>query len=156
MAAFEKAVSRMKADSRYALFSTLRSAMFAKTKIDFCGLWNLPSFLGLPRRSPAIFTNLIIFLSRKQKRIWLLLKIERLVSLRRHGFRPIGPFRFEVGSWNEAAFLFRFKSFAECEKLCFDFQSHPDSKVYRQKLSQLVTDLTMRVFIPTPVMKSRR
>lgn len=62
----------------------------------------------------------------------------------------------EVGSWSEVTFLFRFESLAEREKLRFDFQAQPDSKVYGQKLSQFVTDLTRRVLIPTPFRKSRR
>ena len=78
---------------------------------------------------------------------------EGLATLRKHGFRPIGPFMVEIGSWSEVTLLFRFKILAEREKLRFGFQAHPDSKVYGQKLSQFVTDLTTRVLIPALVMK---
>lgn len=53
MAAFEKSVARMKADSRYALFSTLRSAMVVKTKNRFLRVTEFAE----PPRSPETFAS---------------------------------------------------------------------------------------------------
>ena len=77
---------------------------------------------------------------------------EEWPTLKKHGFRPVGPLVVEVGKWSEVTYLFLFKSLEEREQLRFAFQSHPDSQIYGGRLGALVSDLTTRVLVPSPLM----
>ena len=75
---------------------------------------------------------------------------EGLAILKQHGFRPVGPFYVNVGTWSELTILFRFDSMYERQQLRAAFSNHPDSRVYAKKLRELVIDIRTRLLMPAP------
>lgn len=73
-----------------------------------------------------------------------------LAMLKRHGFRPVGPWTVAVGNWSEVTWLFTFDSLAERDRLIADFSGHADGGTYGNKLSGLVDEVNTQLLTPAP------
>jgi type 1 glutamine amidotransferase len=150
MATFERAVALLDRNESFAEFAKQRDPLLSGEKSRFLKLADGAEQPRLPETHAAVihefhhvpFVHLDGYLTFMQQ--------EGLSTLKKHGFRPVGPFVAEVGKWGDVTYLFRFESLAERERLRAAFQAHADSKAYGAKLSTFVEDVTTRVLISAP------
>ncbi|MEX0677379.1 MAG: ThuA domain-containing protein [Pirellulales bacterium] len=150
LAAFEKAVASLGGNERFAAFAKLRDPLLAGEESRFLRL----AGGALPPRLPEPAATMV----HERHRV----PLERAVgyldfmntsgagTLRKHGFRPIGPLVVEVGTWSEITYLFPFQSLTQREQLRAAFGAHPDAQAFGAKLGEFVEDVTTRVLIPAP------
>lgn len=150
MAAFEKAVQSLGANERFQEFVKLRDPLLSGEESRLLRLAAGAEQPKLPETAGVIIHEFHHVPVARGGDYLKFMKEEGLDTLKKHGFRPVGPFVVEVGKWSEVTYLFRFKSVDERERLRFAFQAHPDSKTYGKKLSQFVDDLTTRLLLPAP------
>jgi type 1 glutamine amidotransferase len=73
---------------------------------------------------------------------------EGLPVLKKHRFRPAGPWVVEVGRWSEVTYLFRFDSLTDRERRIARFAAHADVKVWA-RTDDFVDEITTRLLTPT-------
>ncbi len=150
MEAFGEAVASLGENERFAEFVKLRDPLLAGEESRFLRLADGAEPPKLPESAATVVHESHHVPVDRMSGYARFMKTEGLRTLRKHGFRPVGPFVVEVGKWSEVTFLFRFESLAQRERLRTAFQAHPDSKAYVARLSVLVEDVTTRVLIPAP------
>jgi|GEM_PF-340892 len=149
MAAFQKAVEFLGKNERFARFVAERDALLAGEQNRFL---KLAAFAEKPQLQESASFVIHEIHRVPMPRLDAYLKFmenEGLALLKKHGFRPVGPWTVAVGKWTEVTYLFRFNSLAERDKLIADFSAHPDGTTYG-KVTELVEDISTRLLIPTP------
>ena len=152
MADFEKAVKWLGRSDQFAEFVKLRDPLLDGEDSRFLRLADGGEVPALPETAELVIHELHHVPFTKMGDYLRFMKYGGLATLKKHGFRPVGPLVVEVGKWSEVTYLFLFKSLEEREQLRFAFQSHPDSQIYGGRLGALVSDLTTRVLVPSPLM----
>ncbi len=156
MAAFEKAVGFLGNDKRFAEFVKLRDPLLSGEEARFLRLAPGAEKPRLPESADVIIHELHHVPMKHAAAYLAFMKNQGLGTLKKHGFRPVGPFIVEVGKWSEITYLFRFNSLSERKRLRATFQAHPDSKTYGGKLGQFVNNLTTRVLLSAPFAKPKK
>jgi type 1 glutamine amidotransferase len=159
MAAFDRAGQILGKDEAFARFVERRDPLLSGEESRFLRLTPFAARPQLPD-SARVVIHEIHRVPRKGMADYLaFMEKDGLPILKKHGFRPVGPWVVDVGRWTEVTFLFRFDSLADREQRIARFAAHPDVKTYA-KIDQLVDDITTRVLTPTPfaapVKESRR
>lgn len=156
MADFEKAVKWLGSSDKFAEFVKLRDPLLDGEDSRFLRLADGGEVPALPETAALVIHELHHVPFTKMGDYLRFIRYSGLATLKKHGFRPVGPLVVEVGKWSEVTYLFLFKSLEEREQLRFAFQTHPDSQLYGGRLGALVSDLTTRVLVPSPLMLPMR
>jgi type 1 glutamine amidotransferase len=148
MAAFQKAVEFLGKDERFADFVARRDPLLAGEESRFLKPTAFAEAAPLPLAAPYVIREVHrVPLGRLDTYLRFMEK-EGLPLLKKHGFRPVGPWPVAVGRWTEVTYLFPFDSLAQRDRLMADFAAHADGKAY-DKVSELAEDITTRLLVPT-------
>ena len=110
MADFEKAVKWLGRSDQFAEFVKLRDPLLDGEDSRFLRLADGGEVPALPETAELVihelhhvpFTNISDYLR--------FMKYGGLATLKKHGFRPVGPLVVEVGKWSEVTYFFVQKS----------------------------------------------
>jgi type 1 glutamine amidotransferase/glyoxylase-like metal-dependent hydrolase (beta-lactamase superfamily II) len=149
MAAYQKAVERLGKDERFAQFAAARDPLLTGEESRFL---KLAPFAEKPRLDePALFVIHEVHRVplRRLDAYLKFMEKDGLGLLKKHGFRPVGPWLVAVGKWTEVTYLFRFDSLAERDRLIADFSAHPDGAAYG-KVMEYLDEISTRLLVPAP------
>ena len=150
MTAFERAIGILGSEPKFAKFVAQRDPLLAGEQNRFLRLTE--------KAEPPTLAEPAKFVVHEIHRVPLAkadgyrdaMERRGLALLKKHGFRPAGPFRVEIGRWTEFTYLFRFNSIAERERLIADFAASSDLSEYRRILTGNVSEVTTRLLVPAP------
>jgi hypothetical protein len=154
MAAFERAIGILGNDPAFARFVAARDPLLAGEESRF--LRPAPEALPPALPDPAAFVVHEVHrvpLARRDAYLAFMTK-EGLGLLKKHGFRPVGPWGTELGRWTEVTYLFRFESLAERERLIAQFSATNDARTYGAKVAGFAEEVTTRLLVPAPFAKA--
>ncbi|HEX3727764.1 MAG TPA: ThuA domain-containing protein [Pirellulales bacterium] len=150
LAAFETAVASLGQNEQFAAFAKLRDPLLTGEQSRFLRLADG----AVPPRLPEPAATMVHERHRvpleRAARYLDFMKSSGSNTLRKHGFRPIGPLVVDVGAWSEITYLFPFESLAQREALRTTFAAHPDARAFAAKLGEFVENVTTRVLSPAP------
>ena len=150
MAAFERAIGILGNEPKFAKFVARRDPLLAGEENRFLRLTGKaePPTLAEPAKFVVHEIHRVPLAKADDYRN----EMERLglLLLKQHGFRPVGPFRVEIGRWTEFTYLFRFNGIAERDRLIADFAASSDSAEYRRILTANVSEVTTKLLVPAP------
>jgi len=149
MAAYQKAVERLGKDERFAQFAAARDPLLTGEESRFLKLADFAAKPRLAEPAPYIVHEIHRVPLRRLDGYLKFMERDGLGLLKKHGFRPVGPWVVNIGKWSEVTYLFRFDSLAERDRLMTDFAAHPDGAAYG-KVSDYVDDISTRLLVPTP------
>ncbi|MCI0457690.1 MAG: ThuA domain-containing protein [Gemmataceae bacterium] len=149
MAAFQKAVQYLGKNERFAQFVALRDPLLADEASRFLKLAPFAENPLVPERAPFVLHEVHRVPLPRLEAYLKFMETDGLRLLKKHGFRPVGPWTVAVGKWTEVTYLFRFESLAERERLITSFSAHPDAQTYG-KVTELVQEITTRLLVPAP------
>ncbi len=154
MAAFEKAVASLGGNAEFAEFVKQRDPLLAGEESRFLKLAEGGSPPRLPEPAPMMVHERHHVPLGQTADYLEFMNASGIGTLRKHGFRPIGPLVVEVGNWSEITYLFPFESLAERQRLRAAFAADADSRAYGVALADYVEDVTTRVLTPAPFVES--
>jgi type 1 glutamine amidotransferase len=154
MAAFQKAVEFLGKNDRFAKFVALRDPLLTGENNRFLKLAPFAAQPKFPESAPYIIHEIHRVSLKNQEKYLELMKKEGLALLKKHGFRPVGPWIVGIGKWAEVTYLFRFESLSERDQLIARFSDHPDHQTY-VRIMESVDEVTTRLLIPTPFAEPR-
>jgi type 1 glutamine amidotransferase len=154
MAAFQKAVEFLGKNDKFAKFVALRDPLLTGENNRFLKLAPFAEQPKLPESAPYIIHEIHRVPLRNQAKYLKFMEKEGLGLLKKHGFRPVGPWIVAIGKWTEVTYLFRFESLAERDQLIARFSDHPDHQTYG-RIMEYVDEITTRLLIPTPFAQTR-
>jgi type 1 glutamine amidotransferase len=153
MTAFERAGQILGKDRDFARFVALRDPLLTGEESRFLRLASFAEKPKLPDPA-AVVVHEIHHVKHKDLAAYLrFMEKEGLPVIKKHGFRPVGPWLVEVGKWSEVTYLFRWDSLADRQRRIARFSAHGDAKTWR-KVYDLVDDITTRLLTPTPFRSS--
>jgi type 1 glutamine amidotransferase len=150
MTAFEGAIAKLGKDDRFARFAAQRDPLLAGEENRFLRLVPRAEAPRLPETAAYVVHEVHKVPMARQREYLEFATGPGLALLKQHGFRPVGPWKTDVGTWSEITWLYGFESLAEREKLMADFAAHPDSATYGAKLSGFADEIITRVLTPAP------
>lgn len=153
MAAFQKAVEHLGKSAAFKKFVGLRDPLLAGEDSRFLKLAPFAEPPALAEPAPYVIHEIHRVPLPRMEAYLKFMEKDGLRLLKKHGFRPVGPWVTSVGKWSEVTYLFRFKSLAERDQLIADFSSHEDGRTYG-KVMELVSEITTRLLLPAPFAKS--
>ena len=149
LAAYEKAGQILGKDERFARFVAQRDPLLAGERSRFLKLAEGAIEPTLPEPAKVVVHEVHrVPLSRIQD--YLKIMRGQLDVLKKHGFRPVGPWQTAVGRWSEVTYLFTFDSLAERDRLIAEFSSHEHGKTYGHQINAFVDEVTTRILTPAP------
>jgi type 1 glutamine amidotransferase len=148
MAAFGRAGQILGADPAFARFVALRDPLLAGEESRFLRLTPFAEKPRLPEPAKAVIHEIHRVPLKGMAAYLKFVEEKALPIVKKHGFRPVGPWTVDVGKWREVTFLFRFESLAERERLIARFAAHADVRTYA-KINELVDEIETRLLIPT-------
>jgi hypothetical protein len=154
MAAYERVVGFLGQDERFAKFVAARDPLLAGEDSRFLRLARFAESPPLPDASRFVIHEIHRVPLQRQAEYLKFMETEGLLLLKKHGFRPVGPWLVAVGKWSDVTYLFRFDSLAERDRLIAEFAAHPDGQTYGRVL-ELVDEITTRLLLPTPFTAAR-
>lgn len=146
---FEKAVQFLGKDERFQKFVALRDPLLAGEQSCFLKLAGFAEKPSVPE-STKLLVHEIHRVPRDRMEAYLKFMEEEIPNLKKHGFRPAGPFLTAVGNWSEVTYLFRFENLLERDQRITAFGSLDAGKRYGRELDELVEEITTRVLVPAP------
>jgi hypothetical protein len=149
MAAFEKAIGFLGPNERFAKFVAARDPLLDGEDSRFLVLAPFAEKPPLPDSSRFVIHEIHQVPLQRQAEYLEFMEKSGLPLLKKHGFRPVGPWLVAVGNWTEATYLFRFDSLAERDRLIAEFSAHSDGKTYGGVV-KLVDEIRTRLLLPTP------
>jgi type 1 glutamine amidotransferase len=149
MAAYQKAVERLGKDQRFAQFAAARDPLLTGEESRFLKLapFAEPPRLGEP--APYVVHEVHRVPLRRLDAYLKFMEKDGLGLLKKHGFRPVGPWVVAVGKWSEVTYLFRFDSLAERDRLIADFSAGADGAAYG-RVTDFLDEISTRVLVPAP------
>jgi type 1 glutamine amidotransferase len=147
MAGFARAVQILSKDEEFAKFVALRDPLLTGEDNRFLRLAPFAEKPELADPAPLVVHEIHRVPLKGQAAYLKFMQREGLPLLKKHGFRPAGPWLVEVGKWSEITYLFRFDSLADRQRRIARFSAHADSKTYG-KVNDLVDEITTRVLVP--------
>jgi type 1 glutamine amidotransferase len=148
MAAFEKAVASLGPNKAFAEFAKRRDPLLDGEESRFLRLADGGTAPALPEEAGTVIHERHRVPLARTRDYLRFMTTSGFATLRKYGFRPIGPFVVEVGQWSDVTYLFPFASLAEREKLRSAFAASADAQTFGEQLGQLVDDVTTRVLTP--------
>src|SRR5206468_11411522 len=121
MAAFQKAVEYLGGNDKFKEFVALRDPLLAGEESRFLKLTPFAEKPTLPDSFPFVIHEIHRVPLRQMDAYLKFMEKDGLPLLKKHGFRPAGPWRVGVGKWTEVTYLFRFQSLAERDRLMAEF-----------------------------------
>jgi type 1 glutamine amidotransferase len=155
MAAFERAIAMLGKDDRFARFAAARDPLLAGEESRFLKLAQGAERPSLPVSAAYVVHERHRVAMARQREYLDFAMGPGLATLKRHGFRPIGPWMTDVGNWSEITWLYCFDSLTERQARMAAFAAHPDSTAYSEKLSSFVDEIVTRVLTPAPFARQR-
>jgi type 1 glutamine amidotransferase len=152
MAAYQKAAEFLGKEPRFAEFVAQRDPLLASEQSRFLKLASFAERPAVPAAAPFVIHEIHRVPPRRLAAYLQFMEKEGLGLLKKHGFRPAGPWLVSVGKWSEITYLFHFRSLAERERLIAAFAAHPDGQIYA-KVTDFVDDITTRLLTPAPFAK---
>jgi type 1 glutamine amidotransferase len=149
MAAYQKAAEYLGKNDRFAQFVRLRDPLLAGEESRFLILASFAEPPKLAESAPFVIHEIHRVPLYRQTAYLKFMKEEGLPLLKKHGFRPVGPWHVAIGKWSEVTYLFRFDSLAERDRLITALHAHADGQTYG-KVLELVDEISTRLLIPTP------
>jgi hypothetical protein len=147
--AYEKAGAILGKDRDFARFVDQRDPLLAGERSRFLKLAEGGIKPALPESGQVVVHEVHrVPLGRMAE--YLTFVRRELPTLKKHGFRPVGPWQTAVGRWSEVVYLFRFDSLAERDRLITAFSAHQDGKAYAKGVAEFVDEVTTRVLTPAP------
>lgn len=155
MAAFERAIATLGKDDRFARFAAARDPLLAGEENRFLKLARGAETPPLPDTAAYVVHERHRVPIARQGEYLEFAMGEGLATLERHGFRAIGPWMTDVGSWSEITWLYCFDSLAEREARMAAFAAHADAAGYSKRLSSFADEIATRVLTPAPFARRR-
>lgn len=149
MAAYQKAVERLGKDERFAQFAAARDPLLTGEESRFLKLAAFAEKPRLDEPAPFVIHEIHRVPLHALNAYLKFMAKDGLPLLKKHGFRPVGPWLVAVGKWTEVTYLFRFDSLAERDRLIADFSAHPDGATYA-KVTDYADDISTRLLVPAP------
>ncbi len=149
MAAYQKAVERLGKSEAFAAFAAARDPLLAGERSRFLKLAPFAEPPRLAEPSPYVIHEIHRVPLRSQDAYLKFMEKDGLPLLKKHGFRPVGPWVVGIGRWSEITYLFRFNSLAERDRLIAEFSASPDGAAYG-KINEFADDITTRLLVPAP------
>jgi hypothetical protein len=150
MAAFEKAVQFLGGSDKFAEFVKQRDPLLDGEDSRFLRLASTGEQPGLPESARFVIHELHRVPLQSMGPYLGYMEKKGLPNLKKHGFRPVGPFQTEVGDWLQVTYLFRFESLAQRDRLIAAFKATPEGQEYIQATSELANGVTTRLLVPAP------
>jgi acyl-CoA thioesterase-1 len=150
MAAFQKAVQFLGQNQQFAQFVAARDPLLSGEENRFLKLAGFADKPTLPEPAKFVIHEIQRVPLRRMDAYLKFMEKDGLGLLKKHGFRPVGPWVVNVGKWTEVTYLFRFQSLAERERLMAQFSAHPDAQPYGGKINEFVTEISTRMLVPAP------
>jgi hypothetical protein len=148
MAGFEQAVQKLGKDKRFAEFVAKRDPLLAGEENRFLRLTDFAVDPALPESAKVVVHEVHrVPLSRRDSYLKHM-QADGLKLLKRHGFRPVGPWIVSVGNWSEVSYLFRYDSLRERDSLIASFAGQEDAREYSGKLNEYAEEVTTRILVP--------
>jgi hypothetical protein len=148
MAGFEQAVQKLGKDKRFTEFVALRDPLLAGEENRFLHLVDFAVDPALPEQAKVVVHEVHrVPLSRRDSYLKYM-QSDGLKLLKRHGFRPVGPWIVGVGNWSEVSYLFRYDSLRERDYLISAFAGQADAREYGGKLNEYAEEVTTRILVP--------
>jgi type 1 glutamine amidotransferase len=148
MAAFQKSVEQLDKDEKFAQFVALRDPLLAGEESRFLKPVPFTEKPQLAEAAPYVIHEVHRVPLRRLEAYLKFMEKDGLGLLKKHGFRPVGPWLTAVGKWTEVTYLFRFDSLAERSRLIAAFSAHPDGESY-SKVADLAEEISTRLLVPT-------
>lgn len=149
MAAFQKAVTHLSKSEPFKEFVALRDPLLAGEDSRFLKLASFAQQPPLGVSDPFVIHEIHRVPLKQQENYLDFMEKIGLPLLKKHGFRPVGPWVTAVGKWSEITYLFRFEHLAERDRLIREFSAHPDGKTYGQGMV-MIEEITTRLLLPAP------
>ena len=150
MAAFEKAIQFLGKEERFAQFVAQRDPLLTGEESRFLKLTAGAEKPLLPDTAKFVIHEIHRVPLKQQAEYVRFMEQQGLPLLKKHGFRPVGPWVVAVGRWTEVTYLFRFESLAEREQLIAQFTAHQDAQTYVTATNKFVDEITTRLLLPAP------
>lgn len=148
--AYQRFLEKLIKDEGFARFATQRDPLLAGEQSRFLQLASGAEPPRLPETARFVVHERHRVPLAKRQEYLAFFTGDGLAMLKRHGFRPVGPWTVAVGTWSEVTWLFTFDSLAERDRLIADFSGHADGGIYGSKLSGLVDEVTTQLLTPAP------
>ncbi len=155
MAAFEKAVEFLGKEKRFAQFVALRDPLLTGEESRFLKLTAAAERPRLPESAKFVVHEIHRVPLDRMDAYLRFMEEKGIGLLKKHGFRPVGPWAVAVGKWSEVTYLFRFESLAERDRLIAKFSETNAGKTYGAAVNQFVEEVTTRLLIPAPFAKPK-
>lgn len=148
--AYQRFLEKLSKDERFARFAAQRDPLLAGEQSRFLQLAAGAEPPRLPETARFVIHERHRVPLAKRQEYLAFFAGDGLAMLKRHGFRPVGPWTVAVGNWSEVTWLFAFDSLAERDRLIADFSEHDDAGTYGNKLSCLVDEVTTQLLTLAP------
>lgn len=148
--AYQRFLKNLGNDERFGRFAAQRDPLLAGEQSRFLQLAAGAEPPRLPETARFVIHERHRVPLAKREEYLAFFTGEGLAMLKRHGFRPVGPWTVAVGIWSEVTWLFTFDSLAERDRLIANFSGHADGDTYGNKLSGLVDEVTTQLLTPAP------
>lgn len=155
MAAFERAIARLGKDERFQRFAAERDPLLAGEENRFLRLLPGSASPRLPEAAAYVVHEIHKVPLTKQREYLEFAMGQGLALLKQHSFRPVGPWKTDVGTWSGITWLYLFDSLTEREKLMADFAAHADAAKYGGQLGKFVDEISTRVLSPAPFARQK-
>jgi len=150
MAAFEKAVEFLSKNEQFAEFVALRDPLLTGEESRFLKLTAGAERANVPESAKFVVHEIHRVPLGRRGAYLKFMEEQGLALLKKHGFRLVGPWVVDVGTWNEITYLFRFETLAERARLIAKFSATADARTYGGKIGEYVDEITTRVLVPAP------
>ncbi len=150
MAAFEKAVGFLSKNERFAEFVSRRDPLLTGEESRFLKLAPGAERANVPEPAKIVVHEIHRVPLGRQGAYLKFMEEQGLALVKKHGFRPVGPWVVDVGTWSEVTYLFLFDTLAERSRLIAKFAATADARTYGGKIGEFVDEITTRVLVPAP------
>jgi type 1 glutamine amidotransferase len=154
MGAYEKAVAQLGGSERFKQFAARRDPLLTGEDSRFLRLAPFAEKPALPEPARFVIHEVHRVPLRRMAAYLKFMREEGLPLLKKHGFRPAGPWVVDVGRWSEVTYLFRFDRLAERERLMARFAADPDARTYA-RVNDFAEDICTRLLVPAPFASPR-
>lgn len=148
MDAYERFLEKLGKDARFARFVATRDPLLAGEQSRFLQLAAGAGPPRLPETARYVIHERHRVPLGKREEYLKFFTGDGLAMLKRHGFRPVGPWVVAVGTWSEVTWLFAFDSLAERDRLIAKFAQDDNGAEYGAKLSGLADEVMTQLLTP--------
>jgi type 1 glutamine amidotransferase len=148
MAAFEKAIVYLGDNEEFAQFVKARDPMLDGEENRFLKLAGGAEPPRIPETARFVIHERHRVPSTRRDEYLQFMHEQGLPLLKRHGFRPVGPWIVAIGDSSDVTYLFRFESLTERERLSQKFSDHVDAAGYEAAITRYTNHVVTRLLMP--------